>query len=294
MVRPSQSGFFSKLTEYLEKRYTYGSVQRYVFAAQQFINLNGYDAFFETDVHNLYRYFGYLRAKGYDKNYIHTEFYGLRAAFDFINYQHWRDDNPAGKIIFRDHRQDDIPFERLFNDEELKQILDIKSRYVLLQQRDIAILSLYIYQGLTTGEIAGLMLTDIDLKRSIVMVLGDRGVARTLRLKEIQVSVISRYLHFDRPFLNGENCQHVFLNKSGFPESIDSLHHLVSRLRNKFPGRKLNPKTIRQSVIVNWIRSGIDIVEVQIMAGHRHLSSTMRYIPPDTEGLRREMEKYWK
>jgi integrase/recombinase XerD len=293
MEPPNELVLISALSQDLEKRYTYGTVSRYLFAFKQFIVRMGYQAVFESSTQDMYSYFSKLRKDGKNRDYIHTEYYGLLTSFDFI-YQHgYRHENPLSGIHFKDHRRSDIPFEQLFCEQELRSLLHFDDRYKILQQRDYCILSLYVLQGLTTGEIASLQLADIELKRHIVMVLGDRSHPRTLKLEDEQIDSLNRYLTFDRPYLLKENTRTLFIAKNGNPETVDSLHHLVSRFRNKFPGRKLNPKTIRQSVIVNWIRSGMDILEVQILAGHRHLGSTMRYIPPDTEGLRRELEKYW-
>lgn len=293
MEPPDEKILISMLSQDLERRYTFGTINRYIFAFKQYIDRLSYRSVFECTRQDIFAYISKLRKEGKNPDYIHTEYYGLVAAFDYIYRKGYRNDNPLTGIRFKDHRKSDIPFEQLFSETELRDLLNYSSRYKLHQQRDYTILSLYIIQGLTTGEIASLLLADIDLKRRLVMVLGDRGHPRTMKLEEEQVDALNRYLTFDRPYLIRETTRALFIAKNGNPETIDSLHHLVSRLKNRYPGRKLNPKTIRQSVIVNWIRAGMDILEVQILAGHRHLGSTMRYIPPDTEGLRKEMEKYW-
>ena len=63
-----------------------------------------------------------------------------------------------------------------------------------------------------------------------------------------------RYLEFERPFLLKQKSEILFIGKLGNCETIDGLHYLIESQRNLFPGRKLNPKTIRQSVIVNLLK----------------------------------------
>ncbi len=58
----------------------------------------------------------------------------------------------------------------------------------------------------------------------------------------------------------------------------DQIHYLVESQRFEFPERKLNPKTIRQSVIVNLFKQGWDLKDVQLFAGYRHISSTEAYL----------------
>ena len=265
MEPPNEQILITDLSQELERKYTYGTANRYLFAFKQYIKRISYQAVFDNSYQDMYTYFSKLRKEGKNRDYIHTEFYGLFTAFEYICRNGYRHDNPLLGIHFKDYRRNDIPFEQLFSEKELRSLLNFDNRYKMLQQRDFSILSLYVIQGFTTGEIASLQPADIDLKRRVVMVLGDRAHPRTLKLEDEQVDSLNRYLIFDRPYLVKETTRALFIAKNGNPETIDSLHHLVSRFRKRFPGRKLNPKTIRQSVIVNWIRSGMDILEVQIL-----------------------------
>ena len=50
-------------------------------------------------------------------------------------------------------------------------------------------------------------------------------------------------------------------------------------------------KQIRASVITNWLKH-YNLRQVQIMAGHRYVSSTEAYQTNDLEDLRSGIEKY--
>jgi integrase/recombinase XerD len=67
---------------------------------------------------------------------------------------------------------------------------------------------------------------------------------------------------------------------------VDDINYLVSTFKGLFPDRNLNPKTIRQSVIANWLNEKkLALEQVQLMAGHRWISSTDKYrcVPMDQE-----------
>ena len=60
--------------------------------------------------------------------------------------------------------------------------------------------------------------------------------------------------------------------------------------------RKLNPsvintKQIRASVITKWLKV-YDLREVQVLAGHRYISSTESYLQNDMEGLQEEVQQF--
>jgi len=53
---------------------------------------------------------------------------------------------------------------------------------------------------------------------------------------------------------------------------------MVHNIYPFFADRNLNLKTIRQSVIANWLNEKhIPMEQVQLMAGHRWISATARY-----------------
>lgn len=60
----------------------------------------------------------------------------------------------------------------------------------------------------------------------------------------------------------------MLLGKLGGPITVDTLNRMLRPLKKLFPSKNLNAKTIRQSVIVNWINEErIPIEEVQLLSG---------------------------
>ena len=111
-------------------------------------------------------------------------------------------------------------------------------------------------------------------------------------LKPKQVAFAERYIYFDRDQLIKEDTNSLFITKLGKAEKGESFHYLIESQRSLFPTRKLNPKTIRQSVITNWFRQGHGIKDVQIMAGHKYPSTTEAYKPQDLEALKSSIVRF--
>lgn len=72
------------------------------------------------------------------------------------------------------------------------------------------------------------------------------------------------------------------------------MNYLVSTYKPLFPNRNLNPQTIRQSVISNWMNEKKLLLEqVQLMAGHKWFSSTVKYRQHNIEEQRGLMNKWF-
>lgn len=151
--------------------------------------------------------------------------------------------------------------------------------------RDRAILSLLMDQGLTTGEICGLMLRDINTSlRPFVLTLdGQRKAqARTLKLEEESASCLREWLEVRqrRSSVNCEGKDHVFVTQKGFPMSSRPLFHLVATTvvaAHKRGGLEIpahvGPAVLRNTRIVKWLNAGVDATEVSRRAGHKDTRS---------------------
>jgi len=68
---------------------------------------------------------------------------------------------------------------------------------------------------------------------------------------------------------------------------------MIEPLKVMFPEKKLHPKSIRASVISNWLNDrNIDLEDVQLMAGHKWPSSTERYRRADMDQQRRLINEF--
>jgi site-specific recombinase XerD len=97
---------------------------------------------------------------------------------------------------------------------------------------------------------------------------------------------------------NHKNTNQLIINLRGQPETGEGINYLVETMRHKYPDRKLNVRTIRQSVIANLLKpvsaggKGKGLREVQYFAGHRKISSTERYRQTGLEELKTAIMKY--
>ena len=220
----------------------------------------------------------------------------IKKYYQYLLATNQRSDHPCEQLKIRDHRNRDVQLQDLFSEEELEVLLEkikAKNRYELLKNRNQVIISLLIYQGLTTGELVNLEVENINLEKgSIYIKSSNRLNGRTLGLKSNQILLLHNYIKEDRAKLLKLKSEKLLITQKGSEEKGEGISYLVSRLQSKYPKRKLNPKTIRQSVITNQLKSGKDLRSVQIFAGHKYPSSTERYRQNNIEELRAAILKY--
>ena len=204
-----------------------------------------------------------------------------------------RQDHPAKSIRLRDKRSRDIQLQDLFKPEELELLLDRKERYPILKHRNQIIISLLIYQALTNGDITNLPLDAINLEAGTIHIKsGRRTNGRVLKLTSQQVFWLMNYLQNDRPKLIKTDTQKLIISKLGTEENGEGIGYIIETCRHLFPDRKLNAKTIRQSVITNLLKEGKDLRLVQAFAGHKYPSATEKYKQTHIEHLKQQVLKY--
>ncbi len=168
----------------------------------------------------------------------------------------------------------------------LERLMERKERYDLLLWRNQVIISLLIYQGLTTGELLRLRTVDIELVAGLIRVPAtNRTKGRTLELRARQVMLMADYLALDRPRLLRAETGALLLTLSGRPETGEGIGYLFETSRHLFPGRRVTATVVRQSVIAGLLAEGRDLRVVQVFDGQKYPSTTERYRQTGTKEL---------
>ena len=274
--------------EYLQHQNAPGTIKRYQREIESF-----FFSIEKPEIASYQQIMDYLGKTRKEKNDIHVSLYALKKYYNYLVSIGIRKDNPAQSIKLRDKQNRDIQLQDLFKPEELELLLERKERYAILKNRNKIIISLLIYQGLTNGDIKNLELKNVDLEQGTVYIKSGRKTnSRTLKLRSNQVFWLVNYLQNDRLKLIKEESQKLIISKLGTTETGEGISYLLESSKTLFPDRKLNPKTVRQSVIANLLKQGKDLRIVQAFAGHKYPSATEKYKQTGIEELKAGIEKY--
>jgi site-specific recombinase XerD len=209
----------------------------------------------------------------------------IKKYYDYLIARELRDDHPCKELYLKKRINKTFVSNDIFTRTELESLLQKEEHYKKLRLRNRALLSLLIYQGLTSGEICYLKTKHIDLDKGTVYVSGTKLLTnRYLELYPEQIIMLEEYLQSRQELLNGKKSDALFIGFSFNPINAEDVSYLVSTFKGLFPDRNLNPITIRQSVIYNLLNiRHIPLDQVQLFAGHKWISSTARYIQSSFE-----------
>lgn len=152
--------------------------------------------------------------------------------------------------------------------------------------RDRAVLELLYGAGLRVGELVGLDVRDVDLRRGDVRVLGKGGKERVVPLPAAARDALQAWLdHRRAPGVLGEP---LFVSlRPSRRRLLDRDVRRVLRRRAQRAGiaGSVHPHRLRHSYATHLLDMGADLREIQELLGHASLSTTEKYTAVSAERL---------
>ncbi len=243
----------------------------------------------DCSYNDLLSWIDHLKQNGDSIKLINRKLLSVRHYFSFFQLKNKEAANPAAGLYLKSSRKrlvsGIVSFDKLEQLYQNYQIMDARTL------RNKVILSLLVYQGITTDELHHLETEHVKLREGKLKIPGNkRSNGRVLHLQAFQVLDLQEYLLTVRPKLTSEKDGQLFLSMEGNPELKNSLHHLFRALKKVEP-QISNANQIRQSVVTYWLKNH-NLRQVQYMAGHKYVSSTERYQQNNIEDLQKEVNKY--
>ncbi len=297
------------LKDYIRQHYSEKSVPRYVQQINQFISYQG-DKVYKTNYSDVVEYIGILRARKLHPKSLRNHLFSLKIYFRYLVAIGKRKDHPCESLYLKDQINRAIIVESLYSIEALENLYKtfetpadkrpVKEKLEAIKKRDKVILSLLIYQALTTSEVIELKVQDVDLEEGILKIRanespGRRGnKSRTLVLKSKQILLFDGYIKNHRKELwrkqrPRKRQDYFILNENGLKLWGSYLNRMLSKDRETH--QIFTPMKIRQSVIAHLLKENNDLRVVQEFAGHRRAGSTEAYKRSGFEELKSNIEK---
>ncbi|MGQ2983159.1 tyrosine-type recombinase/integrase [Flavobacterium sp.] len=220
----------------------------------------------------------------------------IKRYYDYLVYTGQREENPCMTITLKKANNQSIQLQDLFTNKELEALMHRENRYRHLDLRNKVIISLLIYQGLTSDELIRLEVGNVDLDNGTIYIKGSSKLnRRTLELKSNQIQLFYNYINETRPMMMWRGkINKLLLNKLGNLISVDGINAMIEPLAVLYPDRPLNPRSIRMSVISNWLNEKkMSLEDVQELAGHKWPSTTEKYFRVDSLEQRQLINKFF-
>lgn len=283
------------LTHYLYENYSRRTAHGYALMIKSYGQQVPYPQ--QAKYKDVLQYLERARGEGKSPNTVLTYLAAIKVYYDYLKKTGIRKDHPCKHLRLKDRIDHRVNVQDLFSSTELALLLEQPSREInklpRIELRDKVILSLLIYQGLTTKNIISIELKDLNLEQATIYVKGETTLnARILELHPRQIMLINKYLTEERPILNRSNSEQLILTRRYVAESGSGIGKVVKPYKNLFKDKILTPLAIRQSVIANLLKAGKDIRAVQVFAGHKSPMTTERYQQTGIEELTAAVMKY--
>ncbi|MBP5228869.1 MAG: tyrosine-type recombinase/integrase [Bacteroidales bacterium] len=206
--------------------------------------------------------------------------------------------NPV-KDILRPKEKKRLP--SFFTEDSIKAYLDspiatdnqINNTYQALRNR--LIITLLFDTGLRRAEATSLKLSDIDLSRKTITIIGKGNKQRSVPLIDSLCEKIGDYLTLRSVFLktiqpdNQPTTQTdaFFLTDTGKPIYLEFINRVVkSELTNAHLAGKKTPHTLRHSFATALLNDGADLNSIKEVLGHSSLAATEVYTHNSFEKLK--------
>lgn len=299
----------NKFKEWLQiKGYTSRTIATVVKAVEYFFewstkeNINDIA---DTTHNDIIAYIQHYNIRGTGKKTIFHYVLHLKKYFDWLLSENEVADNPCSNIKIKGIKRKVLheiiskeELESLYNDyaTEINQPDMPMELQTLARKRNKIIVGVLVYQGLQTEEIIRLQMQDVKLREGKIFIAGTkRSNERTLKLESHQVFDMLNYINDTRKqILNyrkeAGTAPDLFLNIGSSDNRKNMIAMLLTHLK-KMNSKIKSVNQIRASVIVQWLNL-YNLRKVQVMAGHKYISSTEAYKENNLESLKEDIKNY--
>jgi len=195
------------------------------------------------------------------------------------------------KYLIREASIDEDPTSRLkspragrslpksLTEEEVDALLEAPSIESTLGLRDKAMIEVLYATGLRVSELVNLTLQEINLQHGVVRITGKGDKERIVPMGEEAVEWVERYIRESRQIiLKGVRSEALIPARQGKAMGRHAFWHRIKQLTIKAGiGKSISPHTLRHAFATHLLNHGADLRVVQMLLGHRDISTTQIY-----------------
>ena len=167
----------------------------------------------------------------------------------------------------------DKKLPRYFEYNELEELFKIPDLNTPLGQRDRLILEMLYATGVRVGELVNIKVSDIDLSRKTIIILGKGNKEREVTYGDYCEEILKLYLR------DGYNNGGVLTERG--------VRYILNQIIDKTSLTKsISPHVLRHSFATHLLNEGCDLLTVQKLLGHASISATQIYTHVSTDRLK--------
>ena len=171
------------------------------------------------------------------------------------------------------------PLPDVLTEQEVERLLAAPDLETASGLRDRAMLEVLYATGLRVSELVGLRPEQVNLVQGVLRVVGKGGKERLVPLGEPAVDWLEHFLREGRADILGvKRTSALFPTSRGSAMTRQAFWYLVKRYSVRAGiSRDVSPHTLRHAFATHLLDHGADLRVVQMLLGHRDISTTQIY-----------------
>ena len=160
------------------------------------------------------------------------------------------------------------------SEREVEKLLNSPDASKEIEQRDKAMIEMLYATGMRISELVNLKITDIDMNRSVIKVMGKGSKERLIPFGESASEALFNYLKIRKDSSSKE----VFISNRGKKITrVAFWQRIKVYLLRENLKISISPHTLRHAFATHLLNRGADLRSVQLLLGHSDLSTTQIY-----------------
>lgn len=207
---------------------------------------------------------------------INRKISSLKAFYKFLLKTKQIEENPlAMHKSLKVSKKLQIPF----SENEIKKVIDgFESNEDFENIRDKTIVELFYATGMRKSELIQLKISDIDLHKKSLKILGKRNKERIVPIINTAYETLLKYIEHRKEIENKESGQYLFLSKKGVKISQTLVYRIINNYFSTISSKEKNsPHILRHSFATHLLNEGADLNAIKELLGHSSLASTQVY-----------------
>lgn len=236
--------------------------------------------------------FLYQYAKGHHAKSQAQVISGLRSFFKYLVFEKYRSENPIDTI---ENPKIPLKIPTVLAVEEIDEMIDAIDRTHPQGYRNIAILEMLYACGLRVSELVNMRKSDLFFDEGFIKVIGKGNKQRFVPIAESTQEHIKIYLHETRNHQEStkEHRDILFLNRRGKKLTRVMIFTIIKKISKQLGYQKnISPHTFRHSFATHLLENGADLITIQQLLGHQHITTTEIYLHADKSHTEKQLLKF--
>ena len=180
------------------------------------------------------------------------------------------------------------PLPGSLTEREVESLLAAPDVSTALGFRDRTMLEVLYAAGLRVSELVDLRTSSVSMRQGLVRVVGKGDRERLVPLGEVALDWLDRFVRGPRSeILDGRVSEAVFPTRRGGAMTRQAFWIIIKRHAVKAGiVRPVTPHTLRHAFATHLLNHGADLRVIQLLLGHRDISTTQIYTHVARERLR--------